>query len=53
MLDEPANEQNQYAMQSQKVEVGKDDKGTGGDSLPLCYASFELMWYMIKASKKN
>ena len=40
-------------MQSQKVEAGKDDKGIGGDSLPLCYASFELIWHMIKASRKK
>ena len=49
----PTNERNQDAMQSQKVEVGKDDKGTGGDSLPLCYASFELIRHMIKASKQK
>ena len=48
-----ADERNQDAMQSQKVEVGKDDKGNGGDILPLCYASFELIRHMVKASKQN
>ena len=33
--------------------MGKDNRGTGGDSLPLCYASFELIRHMVKASKKN
>ena len=31
----------------------KDDEGTGGDSLPLCYASFELIRHILKASKKK
>ena len=49
MPDEPtietnlAGERNQSAMQSQEVEVRKDDRGTGRDILPLCYASFELI----------
>ena len=29
------------------------DKGTEGDNLPLCYASFELIRNMIKASKRK
>ena len=40
-------------MRSQKVKVEKDDKGIGGDTLPLCYSYFELIWNMIKASKKK
>ena len=39
----PVDEKNQDAMQNQKVEARKDDKGTGGDILPLCYACFELI----------
>ena len=39
----PSDERNQSAMQSQEVRAGKDDEGTGGDKLPLCYASFELI----------
>ena len=38
-----ANGENQAAMQSQKVETGKDGEYVGGDSLPLCYSSFELI----------
>ena len=38
-----ANGENQAAIQSQKVETGKDGECTGGDSLPLCYSSFELI----------
>ena len=45
------NGENRAAMQSQKVETGKDDKCAEGDSLPLCYSSFELIWHMIKTSK--
>ena len=39
----PADEENQDEMRIQKVEAGKDDKGTGGDSLPLFYAYFKLI----------
>ena len=46
-----ANGDNQATMQSQKVETGKDDKCVGGDSLPLCYSSFEFIRHIIKASK--
>ena len=40
-------------MQNKEVEVRKDDEGTEGDSLPLCYASFELIRHIIKASKQK
>ena len=40
-------------MQIQKVKEEKDDKGIGGDILPLCYASFELIRHMIKAYKQK
>ena len=59
ILEEPvieprsANGESQAAMQSQKVGIGKDDKCAEGDSLPLCYSSFELIQHMIKASKQN
>ena len=46
-----ANGENQVAIQSQKVEKGKDDKCAEGDSLPVCYSSFELIIRRIKASK--
>ena len=49
----PTDEETQDAMQSQKVEARKDNKGTGGDSLPLWYASFELIQHMIQASKQR
>ena len=39
----PFDERNQDSMQNQKVETGKDEESTRGDSLPLCYASFELI----------
>ena len=39
----PFDERNQDAMKNQKVEMGKDDESTGGDSLTLFYASFELI----------
>ena len=32
--------ENQIAMQGQRVEIGKNDKCAGGDSLLLCYSSF-------------
>ena len=38
-----ANGENQATIQSQKVETGKDRECAGGDSLPLCYSSFELI----------
>ena len=49
----PADEKIQDAIRDQKVEAGKDDKGIGGDSLALCYTSFELIRHMIKASKQK
>ena len=48
-----ANGENQAAIQSQKVETGKYGKCVEGDSLPMCYSSFELIRHMIKASKKK
>ena len=44
-------DKNKAAIQSQKAEKGKDDKCTEGDSLPLCYSSFELIRCKLKASK--
>ena len=49
----PSDKRNQSAMQNQAIKVGKYDEGTGGDSLPLCYASFELIRHMVKASKQK
>ena len=49
----PSDERSQSAMKNQEVEVRKDDEGTGGDNLPLCYASFELIRHIIKASKQK
>ena len=49
----PSDEKSQSAMQNQEVEVRKDDEGIGGDSLPLCYASFELIRHIIKGSKQK
>ena len=49
----PSDERSQSAMQNQEVEVRKDDDGTGGDRLPLCYVSFELIRHIIKASKQK
>ena len=40
-------------MRNREVKAEKGDKDTEGDNLPLCYASFELIWNMIKASKKK
>ena len=48
-----SNGENQAAIQSQKVETGKDGKCVKGDSLPLCYSSFELIRHMIKTSKQK
>ena len=48
-----ANGENQAAIQSQKVETGKDGECARGDSLTLCYSSFELIRHMIKASKQK
>ena len=48
-----ANEENQAAIQSQKVETGKDGKCAEVYSLPLFYFSFELIRQMIKASKQK
>ena len=45
-----ANEENQVAIQSQKVETRKDGECARGDSLPLCYSSFELIRHMVKSS---
>ena len=46
-----ANGENQATIQIQKVETGEDGECARGDSLPLCYSSFELIRHMIKASK--
>ena len=48
-----SDKRNQSAMKNQKIEVGKHDEGTGDDSLPLCYASFELIQNMVNASNQN
>ena len=40
-------------MRSQKVEAEKGHKGTGGDILPLCYSSFELIRHRLKMSKQK
>ena len=48
-----ANGDNQATMQSQKVEIEKDGKCARGDSLHLCYSSFELIQHMIKTSKQK
>ena len=59
ILEEPiieprsTNGKNQAAMQSQKVKTRKDGKCVEGDSLPLCYFSFELIQHMIKSSKQK
>ena len=49
----PSDEKSRSAMPSQKVKVRKDDESTGGDSLPLCDAYFELIRNMIKTSKQK
>ena len=49
----PSDGRSQSAMQNQEVEVRKDDEGTGGDSLPLCCASFELIRHIFKASNQK
>ena len=35
-----SNGENQAAIQSQRAEIGKDNKCAEGDGLPLCYSSF-------------
>ena len=35
-----ASGENQAAIQSQRDEIGKDNKCAEGDTLPLCYSSF-------------
>ena len=49
----PADGKDQDAMRSREDIVEKGDKDTEGDNFSLCYASFELIWNMIKASKKK
>ena len=49
----PSDEKSQSTMQNQEFGMRKDEEGNGGDSLPLCYASFELIRHIIKASKKK
>ena len=48
-----ASGENQDAIQHQKFEIGKDNKCAEGDTLPLCYSSFELIRHQLKASKKK
>ena len=48
-----ANGENKVAIQSQRADIGKDNKCAEGDSLPLCYSSFELIRHKIKASKRK
>ena len=50
---DPVDAENQDAMRSRKVKAEEGDKGTGGDILPLCYASFELIRHIVKASKQK
>ena len=40
-------------IQSQKAEKVEDNECAGGDSLPLCYSSFELIRQRLKASKQR
>ena len=49
----PTDGEDQDAMWSQEVKDEKGNKGIEGDNLPLCYASFELIRHMIRASKKK
>ena len=49
----PADGEDQDDMWSREVKAEKGDKGTEGDNLPFCYASFELIRHMIRASKKK
>ena len=48
----PVNEENSIAIQGQKAENGEDSECAESDSLPLCYALFELLRYLRKISKK-
>ena len=48
-----ASGENQAAIQSQRDEIGKDNKCAEGEILPLCYSSFELIRHRLKAYKKK
>ena len=45
------SEENMTVIQSQKDEKIEDNECAEGDSLPLCYSSFELTRHRLKASK--
>ena len=49
----PVSEENLTVIQSQKAEKREDNECTEGDSLPLCYSSFELIRQILKASKQK
>ena len=40
-------------MRSREFKAENVYKGIEGDNLPLCYASFELIRHMIRASKQK
>ena len=46
------NEENSIEIQVQEAENIDDSECAEGDSLPLCYASFELLRYICKIPKK-
>ena len=47
----PMSEENMTVIRSQKFEKIEDNECARGDSLPLCYSSFELIRQRLKASK--
>ena len=46
----PVSEENHTVIQSQKDEKREDNECVEGDSLPLCYFSFELIRQRLKTS---
>ena len=48
----PVNEENSITIHGQKAENREDSECAERDSLPLCYASFELLRYICKISKQ-
>ena len=47
------SEENMIVIRGQKAEKREDNECVEGDSLPLCYSSFELLRQRLKASKKR
>ena len=53
VISRSVSEENRTVIPSQKTKKREDNECVEGDSLPLCYSSFELIRQRLKASKQK